>query len=78
MGGKELATTTAKTNTGILRFAQNDDLKTNNGNDNSGRFLGSFVDHGVEAVAGEEAYTFVEFYCLLVGFGNGEGEGAEA
>ena len=40
--------------------------------------LGFFVDHGVEAVAGEEAYAFVEFYGLLVGFGDCEGEGAEA
>jgi len=29
------AKATAKTNTGVLRFAQNDDVKTNNGNDNS-------------------------------------------
>jgi hypothetical protein len=40
--------------------------------------LGLFEDHGVEAVAGEEAYALVEFYRLLVGFGDRQGEGAEA
>ena len=36
------------------------------------------MNHGVEAVAGEEADAFVEFYGLLVAFGDREGEGAEA
>ena len=39
--------------------------------------LGSFVDHGFEAVAGGEAYGFVEVYGLLVRFGDRQGEGVE-
>lgn len=33
--------------------------------------LGFVEDHGVEAMAGEEACVFVELDCLVVGFGHG-------
>ena len=40
--------------------------------------MGFVEDHGVEAVASEEAHIFVEFDGGAVGCGDGEGDGAEA
>ena len=39
---------------------------------------GFVEDHGVEAVADEEAGVLVEIDGLMVGFGDGEGDGGEA